>query len=44
MAVATSRRTDAPMFEREGVDLVLIPYADAANEAAHRLMADTGRA
>jgi len=44
VAVATSRRADAPMFEREGVDLVLIPYADAANEAAHRLMADTGRA
>jgi len=44
VAVATSHHSDAPMFEQEGVDLVLIPYADAAKEAAHRLMTDTSRA
>jgi len=43
VAVATSRHADALMFEQEGVDLVLIPYADAAKEAADRLMADTCR-
>lgn len=36
--MATSSQQDARMFAREGVDLVLVPYADAAREAAARLM------
>jgi Trk K+ transport system NAD-binding subunit len=39
VAIASSGRHDARLFEREGVDLVLIPYDDAAKEAADRLMA-----
>lgn len=39
VAVASSSRHDARQFEQEGVDLVLIPYDDAAKEAADRLMA-----
>lgn len=38
VAVSASTRTDADMFETKGVDMVLIPYADAAKEAADRLM------
>ncbi len=38
-AIATSSHHDAQQFEQEGVDLVLIPYADAAREAATQLMA-----
>jgi len=38
-AIATSNHTDAAMFKEDGVDLVLIPYADAAKEAADRLRA-----
>jgi Kef-type K+ transport system membrane component KefB len=38
VAIATSNQQDARMFVQEGVDLVLIPYADAAREAAARLM------
>ena len=37
-AIATSSQQDAYMFEQEGVDMVLMPYADAAREAAIRLM------
>lgn len=43
LAISTSRRRDARMFEQEGVDIVLIPYADAAKEAADRLFPDTGQ-
>jgi len=39
VAVSTSNRHDAQEFERMSVDMVLIPYADAAKEAADRLMA-----
>jgi hypothetical protein len=38
VAVATSRQQDASAFEREGVDLVLVPYSDAAREAASRIL------
>jgi hypothetical protein len=38
VAIATSSHRDAPLFEQEGADLVLIPYADAAREAAVRLI------
>ncbi|MDZ7754701.1 MAG: cation:proton antiporter family protein [Gammaproteobacteria bacterium] len=38
VAVSTASRYDAQAFEQEGVDMVLIPYADAAREAAERLM------
>ncbi|MFO7602670.1 MAG: cation:proton antiporter family protein [Gammaproteobacteria bacterium] len=38
VALATSSRQDAQQFEQEGVDMVLIPYADAAKEAADRLL------
>jgi len=39
VAVSTSNQHDAQEFERMSVDMVLIPYADAAKEAADRLMA-----
>jgi len=38
VAVSTASRQDARAFEQEGVDMVLIPYDDAAREAAERLM------
>ncbi|GAA3965407.1 cation:proton antiporter family protein [Allohahella marinimesophila] len=38
VAIATSSRRDAAWFEQAGVDLTLIPYADAAREAATKLM------
>lgn len=38
VAIATSSAREARRFEAEGVDLVLIPYADAAREAACRLV------
>ncbi|MGD8643279.1 MAG: NAD-binding protein [Chromatiales bacterium] len=42
IAVATSRQRDAALFLEEGVDLTLIPYADAAKEAADRLTPEGG--
>ncbi|TLF46004.1 sodium:proton exchanger [Halomonas urmiana] len=39
VAIAVSQRRDARHFAQEGVDLVLVPYADAAREAAIRVMA-----
>ncbi|CAM3316235.1 cation:proton antiporter [Halomonas lysinitropha] len=39
VAVAVSQQRDVQRFEKEGVDLVLVPYADAAREAAIRVMA-----
>lgn len=38
VAIASSGYRDAAQFRQIGVDLVLIPYADAAKEAADRLM------
>ena len=38
VAVAASSHRDRSLFEQEGVDLVLIPYSDAAREAAILLM------
>ncbi len=38
VAVAASGRAEAEAFEREGADLVLVPYSDAAKEAADRLL------
>ena len=38
VAVSSSSRAEAQLFEQEGVELVLIPYDDAAKEAADRLM------
>jgi len=38
IAIATSSQHDKILFEQEGVDLVLIPYSDAAKEAAMRIM------
>jgi hypothetical protein len=38
ISVAASGQQDINHFEQEGVDLVLIPYSDAAKEAAIRLM------
>lgn len=37
VALSASSRHEAQQFEREGVDLVFVPYADAAREAADRL-------
>lgn len=42
IALSTARRDDAQLFEREGVDMILIPYADAAKEAADRLLSSDG--
>ncbi|MBB3190992.1 cation:proton antiporter [Halomonas cerina] len=39
VAIAVSHQRDARRFEQDGVDLVLVPYADAAREAAIRVMA-----
>ncbi len=38
VAISARSRFDAELFEREGVDLVLVPYADAAREAVQRLV------
>jgi hypothetical protein len=38
IALATSNQRDAQIFDQEGVDIVLMPYTDAAREAAVRLM------
>jgi Trk K+ transport system NAD-binding subunit len=38
VAIAASNQHDKNLFEQDGVDLVLIPYSDAAKEAAIRLM------
>jgi hypothetical protein len=37
VALSTSTYRDAKFFEQNHVDVVLIPYADAAKEAADRL-------
>lgn len=38
VAVSSSTLHEADGFRREGVDLVLVPYADAAKEAADKLL------
>jgi voltage-gated potassium channel Kch len=38
VAVSTATLREAEEFQLEGVDLVLVPYADAAKEAADRLV------
>lgn len=44
VALAVASRREAEPFEEAGVDLVLVPYADAAREAADRLCpADTNK-
>jgi hypothetical protein len=42
VALSSASRHDAAQFEQEGVDMVLIPYDDAAKEAADRLLPDRG--
>ena len=37
VALSASSRHEAQQFEREGVELIFVPYADAAREAADRL-------
>lgn len=39
IAIATSTPQDAAQFQKWGVDLILIPYVDAAKEAASRVLA-----
>ena len=39
VALSTARHSDAAALSKAGADLVLVPYADAAREAADRLMA-----
>jgi hypothetical protein len=41
IAIAASSQHDRILFEQEAVDLVLIPYFDAAKEAAMRIMPST---
>jgi hypothetical protein len=41
IAISTPRPDDAHWLEKEGVDMVLMPYRDAAKEAAQRLLAMT---
>ncbi len=38
IAIATHNQQDAYMFEQESVDMVLMPYMDAARNAADRIM------
>ncbi|QEP43959.1 sodium:proton exchanger [Ectothiorhodospiraceae bacterium BW-2] len=38
VAIACSGERDAEQFRQQGVDLVLIPYSDAAKEAADKLL------
>jgi Trk K+ transport system NAD-binding subunit len=38
VALSSSTRHEADSFRHEGVDLVLVPYADAAREAADKLL------
>ncbi|SEN67274.1 cation:proton antiporter [Nitrosomonas marina] len=40
VAIASASHRDARQFERDGIDMVLMPYADAAKEAAERLLTD----
>jgi hypothetical protein len=42
VALATSSQHDAEMFKQDGVDMVFIPYTDAAREAAERLFPYAG--
>ena len=42
VALSTQSRHHKKAFEEMGVDMVLVPYADAAREAAERLMAEPG--
>jgi Kef-type K+ transport system membrane component KefB len=44
IAISASDSEEAKIFEQSGVDLVLIPYADAAKQAADRLIAETATA
>lgn len=41
IAIASERQSDTDMLKDQGVDLILIPYADAAQEAADKLAAFT---
>jgi len=41
VAIASSARHDSKVLAKAGVDLLLIPYADAAKEAADQLLART---
>lgn len=40
VAVSSSTGHEAEVFRKEGVDLVLVPYADAAKETADKLIRD----
>ncbi len=40
VALSTSSNHEAEEFQRQGVDLTFIPYADAARDAAMRLMSE----
>jgi Trk K+ transport system NAD-binding subunit len=40
VAVSSSTRQEADAFQRNDVDLVLVPYADAAKEAADKLLSE----
>jgi Kef-type K+ transport system membrane component KefB len=42
IAFSAETRQDAQRFEEEGVNMIFIPYHDAANEAVDRLLSDTG--
>ncbi|MFO8024223.1 cation:proton antiporter [Thiohalophilus sp.] len=39
IALSTAHRHDAQMYAQDDIDLVLVPYADAAREAAERILA-----
>ena len=40
VAIASASHHDARQLQQEGIDLILVPYSDAAKEAADRLMSD----
>ena len=43
VAISSSTRREADDFRQNGVDLVLVPYADAAKEAADKLVRECRR-
>lgn len=38
VAIASANQRDASLFQDDGIDIILVPYADAAKEAADKLM------
>jgi hypothetical protein len=39
IAISTANHRDAEVFQQQGVNILFIPYADAAQEAVNKLLA-----